>query len=162
MLNGLNSQYIVNVFDCFKQANELVIVMEYCETSLENYVQQTPLSAPAIVQLTKQILNGLMYLHQHNIIHRDIKPDNILLKSHGTGAFPFIAKIADFGVSKELSDQNELAKTFTGTQQFMAPETMRGEPYSRAVDIWALGCLVYQLAVGTCPFEFYSKQQCNT
>ncbi|CAG9313767.1 unnamed protein product [Blepharisma stoltei] len=99
---------------------------------------------------TKQILEGLEYLHYHKIIHRDIKGANVLVGSDG------VCKLADFGASKRiigLCDQTQF-KSLRGTVNWMAPEVMKEEGHGRFADVWSLGCLVVEMATGKPPW-FY-------
>ena len=95
-------------------------------------------------KIGESVLNGLNYLHQQKIIHRDIKPLNILLDSQGN------VKLCDFGVSGEVVDS--LATTFVGTQYYMAPERIQGKPYTVTCDVWSLGLTM--LEVASCKFPF--------
>lgn len=92
--------------------------------------------------VSRHILIGLQFLHKRHHIHRDIKPDNILLNTFGT------TKLTDFGISKHLEATIDMAKTFVGTPNYMSPERLLGQHYGYASDIWSLGVIVYELAVG--------------
>jgi serine/threonine protein kinase len=103
---------------------------------------------------TKQILEGLKYLHGQGVLHRDLKSDNVLISANG------VAKLADFGCSKKIgtstsSTQGKLSNTLVGTPLFMAPEVVNdcGPGYSRPADIWSLGCIVIEM-LGRKPWAF--------
>lgn len=86
-----------------------------------------------------QICIALEYIHGRKILHRDIKSQNIFLTSNGT------VKLGDFGISKLLESTNEAAMTVVGTPYYMSPEVCENKPYTFKSDVWALGCVLYEL-----------------
>lgn len=118
-----------------------------------------------VQEMARQILSAIIYLHRRHITHRDIKPDNILQSA----CTPFTFKLADFGLSKQITGQNATLDTWCGTPAYMAPEIFPGyhsylseaptnassqrsdRPYSQSVDLWSLGAVVYHLLYGELP-----------
>ncbi len=98
---------------------------------------------------TRQILEGLVYLHQHRIVHRDIKGGNILVDIQG------VCKLADFGASSRLADLAHERPTLQGTPYWMAPEVIKQQAHGRKVDIWSVGCTVIEMYTGHPPWHEY-------
>jgi len=102
-----------------------------------------------IVQfIAAELVLALNYLHKCGVIYRDLKPQNILLDLDGHIC------LADFGLSKEVEDEEKMQHTACGTPTYSAPEVLEGSDYNKSIDYWSLGIVLYQLMVGRPPFEF--------
>ena len=127
------------------------IVMEYIDgATLHERMSAETFSASRAVNIALDVCRGLVAVHTRNIIHRDIKPQNILLTSDDT------AKLGDFGVACILEASNDIAATVTGTRKYMAPEQYDGE-YDYRVDLYSLGLVLYEMLTGR--FPFHGKNQ---
>lgn len=105
------------------------------------------LSEDVIMKIFVQVCLGLNYMHEERILHRDIKAMNIFLKKD------FEIRIGDFGVAKMLKPQASFAKTIIGTPYYLSPELCEEKPYNEKNDVWALGCLLYEMCKQTQPFK---------
>ena len=92
-----------------------------------------------IFYIALDICTGIREIHNKNLIHRDLKPDNLFISKD------YKIKIGDFGISKQLTNTKKYANTQNGTLQYMAPEILNGENYNKKIDIWGLGCILYEL-----------------
>lgn len=120
-------------------------VLEFMDRgSLESLVKTTKLSEPLVCAMAYQMIWGLSYLHFEKLIHRDIKPGNVLLSSSGQ------VKLADFGIA---STGKEMSTTVVGTTMYMAPERLLGQQYGSLSDMWSLGLVLWQSIRGTFPFQ---------
>ena len=123
------------------------IVMEYIDgPSLRQLITATPLRRNLAINIALDICRGLIAAHEQNIIHRDIKPQNILLTSDE------IAKISDFGVARILEASTDYAGTITGTRRYMAPEQYEGS-YDYRADLYSTGLILYEMFMGKFPFR---------
>lgn len=93
-----------------------------------------------------ELCSAIKYVHSKNVIHRDLKPENLLLSGDGH------LKVIDFGIAKQIEDLQNTADTFCGTAEYLAPEIIKNQPYTKAVDWWAYGCIIFELFAGTSPF----------
>lgn len=109
---------------------------------LGNFLDETVLHG-----IATQVLTSLAFLHEHRVIHRDLKPGNILINSKG------LVKISDFGLSRALQLGCSVTQSFIGTYQYMAPERITGGEYSLSSDVWAAGMTLHTLAVGKYPYD---------
>ena len=140
---------IVSIHTVEPGDNEYVayIVMEYVDgPSLRQLITATPLRRNLAINIALDICRGLIAAHGQNIIHRDIKPQNILLTSDE------IAKISDFGVARILEASTDYAGTITGTRRYMAPEQYEGS-YDYRVDLYSTGLILYEMFMGKFPFR---------
>ncbi|KAG5463915.1 hypothetical protein LSCM1_00088 [Leishmania martiniquensis] len=138
--------YLVTFYGAFAHEGSIYIAMEAMDGSLHELHKPVPPHVLACV--TRLMLKGLTYLHRtRHLIHRDLKPSNVLYNSR-TGDI----KISDFGVSSNLECTKADAHSFVGTVTYMSPERLRGEHYSYGADIWSLGLVVAELAVGVRPY----------
>lgn len=207
ILQSLDHPHIVALFDCIWQPNFIYLVMEYCQLSdLAQFMKkrttlsQFPETAdifrkyplPPVGGLhevvsrhfIKQIASALEYLHARNLVHRDIKPQNLLLNPSpvfmqkqrpedvplarsqhslvpavGVESLPML-KIADFGFARHLP-KADLAETLCGSPLYMAPEILRYEKYDAKADLWSVGTVAYELMVGKPPFRAANHVELN-
>ena len=163
LLRDLRHPNIVQYLGCSSSADYLNIFLEYVpggsvQTILNSY---GALPEPLVRSFVRQILTGLSYLHNQDIIHRDIKGANILVDNKGT------IKISDFGISKKLeasnilngANNNKHRPSLQGSVFWMAPEVVKQTSYTRKADIWSLGCLVVEMMTGSHPFPDCSQLQ---
>ena len=140
---------IVNIYDV-GEGERPYIVMEYVEgTDLKKYIQENhPIPYSKVIKIMSQILSGISYAHRNGVIHRDIKPHNILIDKEGT------VKITDFGIAVALS-QNSITQTnsILGSVQYISPEQARGNMVTKQSDIYSLGIVLYEMLTGVVPFE---------
>lgn len=144
---GLSHPNIVSIYDVGEDGDLHYIVMEYIEgITLKKYIEQKgKLSIEESVGIALQIANGLNAAHKNSIVHRDIKPQNILLSHDGT------AKVTDFGIAKAASS-NTITSNAMGSVHYISPEQARGGFSDEKSDIYSLGVTMYEMLTGTLPF----------
>ena len=154
ILKNLDHPSIVKYLCSERQLASVNIYMEYMPGgSVSGLLKQYgPFTENLTAKFTKQILQGLHYLHTQKVVHRDLKCANILVASNGT------VKIADFGASRLVENfalipsNSELCDSVKGSVYWMAPEVLKGESYGRKVDIWSLGCVVLEMVTAKHPW----------
>lgn len=157
LMKKLTHPNIVKLFGVEKSKPYYLLVMEYCEGGdLMRYLRSCGHGLPeaTIREFSWQIGCGLRYLHAHDVVHRDLKPHNILLS--GMGDRP-VLKIADFGFARFLRP-SDLAETVCGSPIYMAPEIQFGSRYSANVDLWSVGVIIYELVTMETPFPHVQTQ----
>ena len=156
ILSSINSDFVVKYFDSFEENNNINIVMEYCDKGdLNDFIlrkkEENKLIEEEIIwNLFIKITIGLAHIHKMKILHRDLKTMNIFLKDE------FQVKIGDLGVAKILL-KNSFAKTLIGTPYYLSPEICEEKPYNDKSDVWALGCILYELCTYKHPFDAKSQ-----
>lgn len=129
---------------------------EYCPNGdLKRYLKKRSglLNESVILDIFVQVCEGLGYLHQKRILHRDIKTANIFFDED------FKVRIGDFGIAKVLGQKTRFAQSMIGTPYYISPEMLNGEPYDHKNDVWALGCLLYEMCKKRQPFK--SEKEIN-
>lgn len=148
---GLSHNNIVGIYDVGREGNIHFIVMELIEgqTLAKKIETEGPLEYHEVIRITKQIASGLSFAHKNNIIHRDIKPHNILMTADGT------AKIADFGIAKAMTEsmEDDSEEMVMGSVHYFSPEQARGGYVDDKSDIYSLGIVMYEMLTGRVPFD---------
>ena len=151
VMNQFNSKFVVRCEgDSFIEGEYLNIVLEYCDAGdVKQYLakQKKPLKEKTVHRILVQLLLGLYHIHSKRVIHRDIKAANLFLCSHLRRV-----KIGDLGVARTLGATHSMAQTMVGTPYYMSPELVEGQPYNVKSDVWAAGCLLYELMTLKHPF----------
>ncbi|XP_012286167.1 serine/threonine-protein kinase ULK2 isoform X2 [Orussus abietinus] len=162
-LTELHHENVVALLDCKESNLNVFLVMEYCNGGdLADYLgAKGTLSEDTIRVFLKQLAGAMKALHAKGVVHRDLKPQNILL-SHTCGkACPqphqITLKIADFGFARFLQD-GVMAATMCGSPMYMAPEVIMSLQYDAKADLWSLGTIVFQCLTGKAPFQAHTPQ----
>jgi serine/threonine protein kinase len=148
LLKRFDHPNIVSLKYCFQTTTHLYMVMDYISGGELFYHlgELGNFSESRARFYASQIILAIGFLHEHGIIYRDLKPENLLLDMNGDIC------LCDFGLAKEIYQTNDVTHTFCGSLEYMAPEVLKGEGYGRAVDWWSLGTIIYELLTGLPPF----------
>ena len=154
VLAASQNDFLVKIIETFQNTRKIYIVMEYVQAGdLYYYMKKKPFSEDLIRNVVCQVIEAITFLHDNDIIYRDMKPQNILVTLDGH------VKITDFGLSR-LQVDNKPTFTFAGNLEYMAPEVLDNdkgtlisyEGYNKLVDLWTLGILIYELKHRRTPF----------
>ncbi|XP_050067771.1 twitchin isoform X12 [Anopheles maculipalpis] len=150
IMNQLHHRKLIYLHDAFEDEDEMVLIYEFLSGG-ELFERITTegyrMCEQEIIEYMKQICEAVKYMHEKNIIHLDIKPENVMCQTRNTNQ----VKLIDFGLATKLNP-NEMVKISTGTAEFAAPEIVEREPVGFYTDMWAVGVLAYVLVSGLSPF----------
>jgi serine/threonine protein kinase len=153
-LSHINHENIVKIYDYIESEEGFFLIMEFVDgMTLEDFIKNVsgPLVEEKAIRVMSQMLNGFGFAHQRGIIHRDVKPSNIIVSNDLS-----VVKILDFGVAKLLTEgSNNMTKhgTQMGTVYYMSPEQVKGLQVDQRSDIYSLGVSLYQMVTGTNPYQ---------
>ncbi|XP_059487981.1 serine/threonine-protein kinase 36 [Neocloeon triangulifer] len=144
----LNHPNIIQMLDSFETEHDIVVVSEFADKQLYAILgKEGYLPEDRVRKITCDLVSALFYLHSNRVLHRDLKPQNVLLDAANT------AKLCDFGFARHMGKGTMLLTSIKGTPLYMAPELIKESPYDHNADLWSLGCIVYELLVGIPPFK---------
>jgi len=145
---NLVSPHIVNMYDWGQDGDSYYIVMEYVQGSdLKQVERGAPLPSARVAEIGAQVCSALSVAHGYDVIHRDIKPQNIMVQPDGS------AKVMDFGIARAGNSAMTQTGSVMGTAQYLSPEQAQGRPLSAASDLYSLGVTLYEAAAGRLPFD---------
>ncbi|XP_054548256.1 serine/threonine-protein kinase 17A isoform X2 [Talpa occidentalis] len=154
-----DNPWVINLHEVYETPSEIILVLEYaaggevfdqCVADREEGFKEKD-----VQRLLRQILEGVYFLHTHDVVHLDLKPQNILLTSDSPLGD---VKIVDFGLSRIMKNNEEL-REIMGTPEYVAPEILSYDPISMATDMWSIGVLTYVMLTGISPFLGNNKQE---
>ncbi|KAA3475166.1 serine/threonine-protein kinase ATG1a-like isoform X1 [Gossypium australe] len=156
ILSTINHPNIIQLFEAIETEDRIFLVLEYCDGGdLAAYIQRYgKVSEEVARHLMRQLAAGLQVLQEKHLIHRDLKPQNLLLTK---GPTPQL-KIGDFGFARSLTPEN-LADTLCGSPLYMAPEIIQNKKYDAKADLWSVGAILFQLVTGKPPFDGNNQLQ---
>eukprot|EP00051_Salpingoeca_urceolata_P002091 m.329 g.329 ORF g.329 m.329 type:complete len:619 (+) comp118_c0_seq1:411-2267(+) len=161
---SLNHPHVVGFHRFFEDESNVYILLELCSNKslMELHRRRRALTEPEVRFYLSQIMSATEYMHEHKVIHRDLKLGNLFLNEN------LEIKVGDFGLATQLEHDGERKKTLCGTPNYIAPEILENKNgHSYEVDVWSIGCILYTMLIGRPPFETsdiketYWKIKCN-
>ncbi|XP_063681611.1 serine/threonine-protein kinase 36-like [Bolinopsis microptera] len=147
IMRGLKHDNIITLLDSFDTENEVCVVTDFADGELFHILEDDQkLPEDVVHHIAHQLVSALWYLHSNRILHRDMKPQNILLCNGG------LVKLCDFGFARAMSVDTFMVTSIKGTPLYMSPELVQEQPYDHNADLWALGCILFELFAGEPPF----------
>ena len=143
---------IIRLYNIYEDTSVINIVMEYCPGGdLYSYLEKRNfiLSEPRACELIHKLCTAIFYIHSYGVVHRDLKPENILMTDSSDEAD---IRILDFGLSKIMGPEEKCTEPF-GTMCYVSPEVLLEKPYTKSVDVWAIGVITYLMLCGQLPFD---------
>eukprot|EP00051_Salpingoeca_urceolata_P012629 m.156099 g.156099 ORF g.156099 m.156099 type:complete len:1478 (-) comp17554_c0_seq1:61-4494(-) len=147
IMQSLHHPHIIQMLETFETPTEVVVVTEFAHGELFHILEDDRiLPLEQVRNIARQLVSALQYLHSNRIIHRDMKPQNVLICKGGT------VKLCDFGFARAMSANTLVLTSIKGTPLYMAPELVKELPYDHTADLWSLGCILFEVAFGVPPF----------
>ena len=147
IMRGLKHPNIISLLDSFDTDEEVCVVTDFADGELFHILEDDQKLPEVVVHhIAHQLVSALWYLHSNRILHRDMKPQNILMCNGG------LVKLCDFGFARAMSVNTFMVTSIKGTPLYMSPELVQEQPYDHNADLWALGCILFELFAGEPPF----------
>ena len=162
ILKKLSHPNIVRIYEFYESNNNFYLINEYCDGGeLFNYINKSTLNEQQLSVLFYQVFSGLCYLHENNILHRDMKPENILISKKEKDLYNdeeyFWIQIIDFGTAK-IFEHDQKLKSIVGSAYYIAPEVLN-QDYNEKCDTWSVGIILYMFIAGRAPFGGISNKE---